>query len=86
MSKACKDQSYPRNHPPMEKIIINDLPKEGHIQVYKITHCVTLGDHVDCDVLGILRVYQDQYIWVRDLFARKKIGRETAINYYLNNI
>lgn len=60
----------------MEKVIITELPKEGHIRAYKVS--------LDSDVLGTLRVFKDQFIWVRDLFAAKKIGRKTAINYFKN--
>lgn len=58
-----------------ERIIITELPKEGHIRVYKLE---------DEEVLGTLRVYRDQYIWVRDIFSHRKVGRKTAINHFKN--
>jgi hypothetical protein len=73
----------------MPEILITELPKEGHIRVYKITSVDKTQDEygtirVRSDVLGTLRVFKDQYIWCRDLFAAKKIGRKTAINHFKN--
>lgn len=72
----------------MGEILITELPKEGHIRVYKITSVEGLDSDnslsVSSDVLGTLRVFKDQYIWVRDIFAAKKIGRKSAINYFKN--
>lgn len=68
-----------------ERIIITELPKEGHIRVYKIVSAKPLGELLtDEEVLGTLRVYRDQFIWVRDIFSTRKIGRKTAINYFKN--
>jgi hypothetical protein len=76
----------------MPEILITELPKEGHIRVYKITSIDKTQEldeyntiRVHSDVLGTLRVFKDQYIWCRDLFAAKKIGRKTAINYFKNH-
>jgi hypothetical protein len=76
----------------MDQIIITELPKEGHIRVYKIAS-VDKTQELDeygtiryhSDVLGTLRVFKDQFIWVRDIFSHRKIGRKTAINYFKNN-
>lgn len=59
----------------MEEITITPLPKEGKVLVFKLE---------SDEVLGTLRVLGDQYIWVRDVFSRRKIGRRTAINYFKN--
>lgn len=63
----------------MVKVI--ELPREGAVEVYKI---VQFEEGTSPEHLGTLRVYRDQYLWTRDIFATRKIGRKTAINYFIN--
>lgn len=58
------------------KITIEELPKEGKLRVYKISS--------EKEVLGVLRIIKNLYIWSVDLFAETKISRKTAINYFNN--
>ena len=56
----------------MEQIILTDLPREGPDRLVKIS--------TEKEVLGILRINGEHYIWQADLFAIHKIGKKTALN------
>jgi hypothetical protein len=55
---------------------VTEMPKDHGDRVFKISD--------EKEILGILRITKNTYVWSADLFATKKISRKTAINHYIN--